>query len=578
MYATLLGLAFEHALASFAALAAAALGGELPAPRLTVGGIAGRITMVIVVTVVFVTAVTGIITMHGANATAFVITGVVIVIYGALAALFLAESIAAPMAQLGRALDRVAEGDLDALAELRATPRVQHEVGVVLHALAGAESSLRATAGAATRLAGGDLATTIAPRGEGDFLNRALAALLGSVREVLGDARGAARVLADGSARVDANAGRLRGAAATIAGDLDAASASLERLERATVDAGAASIDVTTAVASVRSSADLLEDAVRETAAALEELAVTVGRQGEIALAIRGVAHDATTVAGDASHALAGAAGAGERAVGALATTLSGIEALHAASERIGAITATIDEIADQTNLLALNAAIEAARAGEHGRGFAVVADEIRKLADRSGGATREIAAVIRDVQARTGAAVAATREGDLAARAARDGTAQAARALAAILGDVTEVAHQLDDVGRAHEEQRATTEQLVRATGAVRVQASRNRDVAGGLGALAEQLAAVAAAGAQAAGEARERVATVVRAGGDVAGEAGQLAELTAALRGASARLDDAIARFRDEAPAPVATAAAAESRAEFAPPQPRIVAQIAR
>ena len=117
-----------------------------------------------------------------------------------------------------------------------------------------------------------------------------------------------------------------------------------------------------------------------------------------------------------------------------------------------------------------------------------------------------------------------------------------------------------------------------MRATGAVRVQASRNREVAGGLGALAEQLAAVAAAGAQAAGEARERVATVVRAGGDVAGEAGQLAELTAALRGASARLDDAIARFREEAPAPADTPAPVDRRFALAPPQPRIVAQIAR
>ena len=158
---------------------------------------------------------------------------------------------------------------------------------------------------------------------------------------------------------------------------------------------------------------------------------------------------------------------------------------------------------------------------------------------------------MIRDVQSRTGAAVASTREGDAAARTARESTAKAAQALDAILGDVGEVARRLDDVGRSHEEQRVTTAQLVRATGAVRDQAARNRDVASGLGTLAEQLATVAAQGAQAADEARERVATAVRAGADVAAEATGLSELTTGLRAASGRLDEAIARFRDDAPA---------------------------
>nr|WP_230199422.1 methyl-accepting chemotaxis protein [Bacillus ndiopicus] len=95
-----------------------------------------------------------------------------------------------------------------------------------------------------------------------------------------------------------------------------------------------------------------------------------------------------------------------------MANTTMTVEALGKKSGEITSIISTITGIAEQTNLLALNAAIEAARAGEHGKGFAVVADEVRKLAEQSQNAAKEVTGIISSIQTEVKSIIAQNHSG----------------------------------------------------------------------------------------------------------------------------------------------------------------------
>ena len=177
-------------------------------------------------------------------------------------------------------------------------------------------------------------------------------------------------------------------------------------------------------------------DRMRDMSKQMEEMSATAGRSAE-------VAQGSVATAKRGSEAVQNTIKGMDEMREQIQETAKRIKRLGESSQQIGEIVELINDIAEQTNILSLNAAIQAAMAGEAGRGFAVVADEVQRLAERSGDATKQIADLVKTIQADTNEAVSAMEQ---TTRGVVEGT-RLADAAGQALGEIESVSEQLSEL-----------------------------------------------------------------------------------------------------------------------------------
>ncbi len=198
-----------------------------------------------------------------------------------------------------------------------------------------------------------------------------------------------------------------------------------------------------------------------EVASAVEEMTKTIMETTKNSSGAAEAARNSGTVAKEGGRVVVETIAGMNRVAEVVEKSAKTVEALGKSSDQIGEIVQVIDDIADQTNLLALNAAIEAARAGEQGRGFAVVADEVRKLAERTTKATKEIATMIKQIQKDTEGAVISMKEGTEEVEKGKKLANRAGESLRDIITGAEEVVDMVTQVAAASEEQSSAAEQI---------------------------------------------------------------------------------------------------------------------
>jgi methyl-accepting chemotaxis protein len=235
----------------------------------------------------------------------------------------------------------------------------------------------------------------------------------------------------------------------------------VRRIKEASDNVASASVELSASAEQMQAGSGQQAERAHQVATASEEMSQTVIDIAQNASSIASTATNAAKTAKDGGRIVEEAVKEVKEIAQTVGESEGHITSLAELSERIGEIIGIINEIADQTNLLALNAAIEAARAGEHGRGFAVVADEVRKLAERTTGATSEVSGIIKEIQNKVDSAVSSIEQASVKVERGVDLSTKAGNELTTIVKNVDDLHLMVQQIATALEEMSATSDMI---------------------------------------------------------------------------------------------------------------------